>query len=119
MSQHPFLPVIAVALLCSSLPGRAQDAHPDFPEGPGKETFVAVCGGCHDINRARAGYTPEGWRTVVRIMLTSRYAMWMGYGPELTFFCNDAYLPAVAIKCNWVLGGRVAGAAGAPGERRG
>ena len=69
MSQHPFLPVIAVAFLCSSLPARAQEAQPDFPDRPGKETFVAVCGGCHDINRARAGYTPEGWRTVMRMML--------------------------------------------------
>ena len=30
-------------------------------------------------------------RTVVRILLTSRYAMWMGWGPELTFLYNDAY----------------------------
>ena len=44
----------------------------------------------------------EGWpqslKTVVRIMLDSRYAMWMGWGPELTFFCNDAYLPTVGDK---------------------
>ena len=41
----------------------------DFPDGPGKQTFVNSCGGCHDINRSRAGYTPEGWRTVMRMML--------------------------------------------------
>jgi virginiamycin B lyase len=74
MAKHPLLPAIAAALLCSALcpasPARAQQqAEPDFPEGPGKETFVAVCGGCHDINRARAGYTPDGWRTVMRMML--------------------------------------------------
>ena len=38
---------------------------------------------------------PAGWpqalRTVVRIMLTSRYAMWLGWGPELTFLYNDSY----------------------------
>lgn len=34
---------------------------------------------------------PQSLRTVVRIMLDSRYAMWMGWGPELTFFYNDAY----------------------------
>jgi virginiamycin B lyase len=60
----PLLPVIAAALLSSA--AYAQQA--DFPDGPGKQTFVAVCGGCHDINRSRAGYTPEGWRTVVRMM---------------------------------------------------
>ena len=31
-------------------------------------------------------------------MLDSRYAMWMLWGPELTFFCNDAYLPTLGIK---------------------
>ncbi len=38
---------------------------------------------------------PEGWpqslKVAVRIMLTSRCAMWMGWGPEFYFFCNDAY----------------------------
>ena len=36
---------------------------------------------------------PQSLRTVVRILLTSRYAMWMGWGPDLTFFYNDAYAP--------------------------
>ena len=53
---------------------------------------------------------PHTWtqslRTVVRIMLDSRYAMWMLWGPDLTFFCNDAYLPTVGIKRDWVLGAR-------------
>jgi signal transduction histidine kinase len=30
-------------------------------------------------------------RTIVRVMLTSRYAMWVGWGPELAFLYNDAY----------------------------
>ena len=53
---------------------------------------------------------PEGWpqslKTIVRVMLDSRYAMWMLWGPELTFFCNDAYLPTVGLKRDWVLGAR-------------
>src|SRR5580704_3742884 len=49
---------------------------------------------------------PQSLKTVVRVMLDSRYAMWMLWGPELTFFCNDAYLPTVGIKRNWVLGAR-------------
>ena len=49
---------------------------------------------------------PQSLRTVVRIMLDSRYAMWMLWGPEFTFFCNDAYLPTVGIKRDWVLGAR-------------
>ena len=59
------LKLTALALpLASSMPALAQD----FPEGPGKQAVVATCGGCHDINRLRIGYTPEGWKTVVRMM---------------------------------------------------
>ncbi len=50
----------------------------------------------------------ENWsrslKTTIQIMLNSRYAMWMGWGSGLYFFCNDAYLPTVGIKQSWVLG---------------
>jgi hypothetical protein len=36
---------------------------------------------------------PDAWpielATAVRILLTSRFSMWMAWGPELTFFCNE------------------------------
>ena len=54
---------------------------------------------------APAGW-PQSLKTIVRVMLDSRYAMWMLWGPELTFFCNDAYLPTVGLKRDWVLGAR-------------
>jgi virginiamycin B lyase len=69
MSRTPLPALIAAALLCAAAPASAQQAQPDFPDGPSKQTFVNLCGACHDINRARAGYTPEGWRTVMRMML--------------------------------------------------
>ncbi len=47
---------------------------------------------------------PQSLKIVVRIMLTSRYAMWMAWGPELVFFCNDAYLPTLGVKGEWALG---------------
>ena len=47
---------------------------------------------------------PQSLKTVVRILLTSRYQMWMAWGPELTFFCNDAYLPTLGVKQTWALG---------------
>ncbi|MES2697415.1 MAG: GAF domain-containing sensor histidine kinase, partial [Verrucomicrobiota bacterium] len=47
---------------------------------------------------------PQSLRTVMRILLTSRYAMWMGWGPEFWFFCNDTYLPTLGIKEKWALG---------------
>ncbi|MGC2635729.1 MAG: ATP-binding protein [Acidobacteriaceae bacterium] len=34
---------------------------------------------------------PQSLKAVVRIVLTSRYAMWMGWGPELSFLYNDTY----------------------------
>jgi signal transduction histidine kinase len=63
----------------------------------------------HDWRASPLG-PPEGWpqslKTIVRVILDSRYAMWMAWGPELTFFCNDAYLPTVGLKRDWVLGAR-------------
>ena len=52
---------------------------------------------------------PEQWppsvQAIVRLMLTSRYAMWMGWGPDLTFFYNDAYAEmSLGKKHPWALG---------------
>jgi PAS domain S-box-containing protein len=48
---------------------------------------------------------PQSLRTVVRIMLDSRYSMWMGWGPDLTFFYNDAYArDTLGKKHPWALG---------------
>ena len=34
---------------------------------------------------------PQSLGTILQIMLHSRYAMWLGWGPDFTFFYNDAY----------------------------
>ena len=34
---------------------------------------------------------PQGLKTAIRIMLTSRQPIWIGWGPELLFFYNDPY----------------------------
>jgi len=48
---------------------------------------------------------PQSLRTAVRIMLTSRFAMWMGWGRDLTFFYNDAYrVMTLGSKHPWALG---------------
>ena len=48
----------------------------------------------YDWTRTPLG-PPERWpaalKTAVRIMLTSRQAMWIGWGPELTYLYNDPY----------------------------
>jgi signal transduction histidine kinase len=49
---------------------------------------------------------PQSLRTVVNILLSSRYAMWMAWGPELTFFYNDAYRPTLGLKHPRALGMR-------------
>jgi hypothetical protein len=47
---------------------------------------------------------PQSLRTVVNILLTSRYAMWMGWGDGLAFLYNDAYRPTLGLKHPWALG---------------
>ncbi len=47
---------------------------------------------------------PQSLRSVVNIVLNSRYAMWMGWGAELTFIYSDAYRPTLGIKHPWALG---------------
>src|ERR1700749_3468534 len=34
---------------------------------------------------------PRSLRTIVRTMLTTRFSIWMGWGPQLNMFYNDAY----------------------------
>ena len=62
--------VFAAAVLCCAVPAWAQDWTQRLPEGEGKETVAAACGSCHEFfSRVGAGYTPEGWRTVIRMMV--------------------------------------------------
>ena len=57
--------VLTAALLCTSLPAFSQN----LPDGPGKELAAANCNSCHTLlSRVGAGYTPEGWQTVLRMM---------------------------------------------------
>ena len=57
-----------VMVVFGAVTANAQYTEKEWPEGPSKHRFVATCDGCHDINRVRVGYTPEGWLTVVRMM---------------------------------------------------
>ena len=48
---------------------------------------------------------PQSLKTVVRVVLTSRFAMWMSWGPELTFLYNDDYARmTLGKKHPWALG---------------
>ena len=47
---------------------------------------------------------PQSLKTAIRIMLTSRQPFWIGWGPELLFFYNDAYRAIIGGKHPWALG---------------
>jgi PAS domain S-box-containing protein len=48
---------------------------------------------------------PQSLKIAVRILLGSRYAMWLGWGRDLTFFYNDAYAHmTLGAKHPWALG---------------
>ncbi|HLQ23084.1 MAG TPA: hypothetical protein VK132_07750, partial [Gemmatimonadales bacterium] len=65
MSRPSLLSLVTVALLGGALPAWSQE----LPEGEGKQLVAAQCNSCHPFYaRLGAGYTPEGWRTVMRMM---------------------------------------------------
>jgi signal transduction histidine kinase/DNA-binding response OmpR family regulator len=89
-----------------SASGGGPDGGPPLLRGPGEvRALMRAC----DWAATPIG-PPPNWpaslRTTVRMMLSSRFAMWMAWGPELTFLCNDAYLPTVGLKRDWVIGAR-------------
>jgi len=48
---------------------------------------------------------PLSLRNIIQVVLTSRFAMWMSWGPELTFLYNDAYAKmTLGKKHPWALG---------------
>ncbi len=51
---------------------------------------------------------PEAWpqslKTAIRIMLTSRQPIWIGWGRDLVYFYNDAYQSIIGGKHPWALG---------------
>ncbi len=66
----------------------------------------------HDWSNSPVG-SPHGWpqslRTVISLMLNSRFPMFIAWGKALTFFYNDAYSP--------ILGGKHPAALGEPFQR--
>jgi signal transduction histidine kinase/CheY-like chemotaxis protein/GAF domain-containing protein len=41
---------------------------------------------------------PESLKVALRLLLTSRFEMWLGWGQDLHFFYNDAYRPTLGVK---------------------
>jgi virginiamycin B lyase len=70
MSKAKLLPALLFVFLPPAVPVLAQDWTQKLPDGPGKETVGALCAGCHEFfGRIGKGYTPAGWKTVIRMMV--------------------------------------------------
>lgn len=45
---------------------------------------------------------PDAWprslKVALQLLLTSRFEMWLGWGPDINFFYNDAYRPTLGNK---------------------
>lgn len=89
----------------------------DTEHGPAMPAPDAIFGADGEVGRdlGRVDWAatplgpPAGWpqslRTAVSILLSSRFSMWMAWGPELTFFCNSAYRrDTLGQKYPWALG---------------
>ncbi len=47
---------------------------------------------------------PDGLKIPLKMLLTSRFEMWLGWGPELSFLYNDSYIPTLGRKHPSMLG---------------
>ncbi|CAM5323396.1 histidine kinase OS=Streptomyces cyaneofuscatus OX=66883 GN=G3I52_03160 PE=4 SV=1 [Streptomyces cyaneofuscatus] len=92
---------------------RSEDGELTIPSAAMDEVFTADRNIGRELARVDWSATPLGepqdWpqslRTAVSILLSSKFAMWMAWGPELTFFCNEAYRrDTLGQKYPWALG---------------
>lgn len=61
----------------------------------------------HDWTSTRLGdplQWPQALKLAVRILLTSKFEMWVGWGPDIAFLYNDAYRPTLGSKHEYALG---------------
>ena len=86
--------------------------HPDQALAPGTEFlraggYMARRVASHDWSGHPLG-PPDQWpaelKTSLSIMLGSRFAMCVGWGPDLLLFYNDAYIPVLGVKEPTALG---------------
>jgi virginiamycin B lyase len=80
--------LIPAALSCALIPAWSQD----LPEGKGKEIVTARCNSCHTLaSRVGAGYTPEGWATVLRMMMNQGVAIPADQLPTLAEYLSKNF----------------------------
>ncbi len=79
-------------------------AHLNFLAGGGEMGALIRA---HDWSRSRLGppqFWPQSLKTAIRIMLTSRQPIWIGWGEQLIYLYNDAYKSIIGGKHPWALG---------------
>ena len=80
------------------------DGSPNFLAGGGEMgALLRSHGWAQSVLGAPARW-PSSLKATIRIMLTSRQPIWVGWGGELTFFYNDAYRAIIGGKHPWALG---------------
>ncbi|HEY6821192.1 MAG TPA: hypothetical protein VI321_04175 [Burkholderiales bacterium] len=82
----PALSALAVACTLAFSAAHAQD-HAD-----GKKLVDGTCNTCHPLNaRVGSGYTPEGWQTVMRMMINQGAAVQAENVPAMLDYLTKAY----------------------------
>jgi signal transduction histidine kinase len=85
-------------------------------DSPGRPAIADFLSGGGELGELLRGYDwsktplgapstwPQSLRMAIRIMLTSRQPIWIGWGKELTYFYNDPYKSIIGGKHPWALG---------------
>ncbi|MBI5129126.1 MAG: response regulator [Rhodopseudomonas palustris] len=87
-----------------SLPGRASAGHENLFLGRSELTTLLRQFDWAATPLGPPGQWPQALKTAVRIMLTSRQPIWIGWGSELTYLYNDPYKAIIGGKHPWALG---------------
>lgn len=80
------------------MPLKASDQYLDVFVGDGE---MAQMMRQHDWANSPLGKPdtwPEALKVALRLLLTSKFEMWLGWGPDIAFFYNDAYRPTLGNK---------------------
>ena len=71
---------------------------PDVFVGTGEMTTLMRAKDWSDTSLGAVDGWPEALKVAVRILLTSKFDMWLGWGPDVAFLYNDAYRPTLGQK---------------------
>ncbi|MCO6417132.1 ATP-binding protein [Siccirubricoccus sp. KC 17139] len=86
------------------IPSLAQEAAHPFLAGGGEMGALMRRHDWAATSLGPPGSWPQSLKTAVRIMLTSRQPIWIGWGKDLVFLYNDPYKAIIGGKHPWALG---------------